>query len=64
MFVPGRPFQPSLMFVGKVYPRVDPLNVAKLGMTLALPENIRLGWKGLPETNTQLLTIVNYGKKI
>jgi hypothetical protein len=37
--VSGKPFQPSLMFVCKVgtYPSED---------------NIRLGWKGLPETNT------------
>ncbi len=35
VFVSGKSFQPSLMFVSKA------------GAT-----NIRLGWKGLPETNT------------
>ncbi len=46
MFVPGKPYQPNLMFAGKTgaYPtEVD---------FLALPENVRLGWKGLSETNT------------
>jgi hypothetical protein len=38
-------FQPCLMFVGKARaPLVFP--------DLALPANIRLGWKGLPGTNT------------
>jgi hypothetical protein len=33
-------------------------------LSLASPTNIRLGWKGLPETNTTLLqTVVNYGHK-
>ncbi len=47
MFVPGKPFQLSLMFAGKAgaYPRVEHLKGA-------LPTNIRLGWKGLPGTNT------------
>jgi len=34
------------------YPRVENLNGASLGQALALSENIRLGWKGLPGTNT------------
>jgi hypothetical protein len=34
------------------------------GRPLALPENIRLGWRGLPGTNTSLLRkSVNYGRK-
>jgi hypothetical protein len=37
MFFYGKPFQPSLMFVGE-------------GRNL--PVNIRLGWKGLPLINT------------
>ena len=32
------------------YPRVE--QVASLPYNLALPANIRLGWKGLPGTNT------------
>ncbi len=35
MFAPRKPFQPSLVFVGK-----------------ALPAHTRLGWEGLPVTNT------------
>ncbi len=40
MFVPGRPFQPSLMFASKVkvYPR-------RVGFW-PYPPNIRLDWKG------------------
>ncbi len=47
MVVRRRPYQPSLLFVGKVrvYPTVEHLN----GDSLA---NIMSGWKGLPETNT------------
>ncbi len=33
------------------YPRVEHLKGASLGYALALPTNIRLGWKGLPGTN-------------
>jgi hypothetical protein len=46
MFVPGKPFQPSLMFVGE-----SGEWSASLGLAPALPANIRLGWKGLPVTN-------------
>jgi hypothetical protein len=31
---------------------VEQLKGVSLGKTLALPANIRLGWKGLPRTNT------------
>ncbi len=49
MFVPGKPSQPSLMFVGKArgLPRVEDLKGASLGWAPA-----RLGWKGLHGTNT------------
>ncbi len=45
MFVVGRPFQASIMFVGKVrsLPKSE-------GEAPALPTNIRLGWKGLQGT--------------
>jgi hypothetical protein len=33
------------------YPKVEQLKVNSLGKALALPANIRLGWKGLPGTN-------------
>ncbi len=48
MFVLGKPFQPSLMFAVKAvaYPSEAPFRY------LASPTNIRLGWKGLPGTNT------------
>jgi hypothetical protein len=34
------------------YPIEAPFSCSILGQTLALPANIRLGWKGFPETNT------------
>ncbi len=56
MFVTGRTFQPSLMFVGV---RSEPTRVGLhlsgsqlLGRLLALPAKIMLGWKDLPGTNT------------
>jgi len=54
MFVPGTAFQPCLMFgVRPELTQVKRLLSAPLqGMLLALPTNIRLGWKGLPGTNT------------
>ncbi len=55
MFVPGKPFQPNLMFAGKAraYPSEALSGAPLYGKLLALPANIRLGWKGLPGTNTQ-----------
>ena len=55
MFVAGKPLQPSLMFAGKAgaYPRVEYLKDASLYCRLlVLTADIRLGWKGLPGTNT------------
>ncbi len=42
------------MFFGKpgAYSRVEHLKIAPLGYALALLTNIKLGWKGLPETDT------------
>ncbi len=45
----GKRLQPSLLFVGKA--RMDELKGSSLRQASALP-NIRLGWKGLPRTNT------------
>jgi len=47
-----KPFQPSLMFVGKAgaYPSESPLRCSTLGQAPALFVNLRLDWKGLPET--------------
>jgi hypothetical protein len=44
---------------------MEHLNGASLGYALALPGNIRLGWKGLSGTNTLglLQKSVNYGRK-
>ena len=54
MFVPSKPFQPSLIFVGKAgaYPSEQPFRCSTLGSAPALPANIRQGWKGLLGTNT------------
>ncbi len=57
MYVPGKPFQPSLMFAGKAgaYPSEAPFRCSSLGSyprLWALPTNIRLGWNGLKGTNT------------
>jgi hypothetical protein len=54
MFVPGRPFQPSIMFAGKAgaYASGATFRCPLLGGLLGLPKNNKLGWKGLPETNT------------
>jgi hypothetical protein len=51
VFVPGKPLQPRLMFVGnaRAYLSEAPFRCFTLG---ALPTNIRLGWKGLPGTST------------
>ncbi len=47
MFVPGKPFQPSLMFVGKpgAYPSGAPQVLQS-----------RLGYKGLPGKTLHLIT--------
>ncbi len=54
MFVPGKPSQPSLMFLVKArsYPRVEHLKSASLGQASAVPANIMLGWRDLTVTNT------------
>jgi hypothetical protein len=51
MFVSGKTFHPSLVFVGeaRAYPRVEHMKGTSLG---ALPSNTGLGWTCLPETNT------------
>ncbi len=52
MFVPGKTFQSSLLFVGKARPRVEHLEGSLIGQAPALPAIIRLGCRGLPGTNT------------
>ncbi len=54
MFVPGRHFQPSVMFASNAgtYPSEAHFRLKILGTLLALPTNIRLGWKSLSGTNT------------
>jgi len=49
MFVHGELFQPRLLLVGKArsLPMVEHLKGSSIGQT-----DIRLGWKGLPWTNT------------
>jgi hypothetical protein len=53
VFVTGKPFQPSLMFVIKAgaYSSGAPTGSCLPGRLLALSTNIRLGWKCLPVTN-------------
>ncbi len=54
MFVPGKPLQPSLMFVGKArglhYSGASEMRFTWVGSDL--PANIRLGWTGLTGTNS------------
>jgi hypothetical protein len=61
--IPGKPFQPSLMYVinAGAYPRGRPVAVKSFitlaperlkGRLLALHTIVRLGWKTLPGTNT------------
>jgi hypothetical protein len=54
IFVPGNPFQPSLMFVSKAreYSRMEHLRGASIDYAMALLANIRLGWKSPLGTNT------------
>ena len=61
MLVPGKLFQPSLVFVGKAgaYPSEAPLYFR----LLALLANFRLGWKNRDERSSLLRTLVNYDRK-
>ncbi len=54
MFVISKLFQPSAMFVGKagVHPIEEPFKCFTLGKAPSLAHKHRLGWKGLPRTNT------------
>ncbi len=49
MFVPGKPFQPSLMFESKAGAY---LSREIFTILQDLPANFRLDWKSLPGTNT------------
>ncbi len=53
MFVLGKPFQSSIMFLGKAGAELSdaPFRYSTLVRLLASPVNIRLGWKGFPGTN-------------
>jgi hypothetical protein len=51
VFVPGKPFQPSLMFAGP-YRSELPLDAPLLGRLLALSTDIRLGYKEMPGKNS------------
>jgi hypothetical protein len=65
MFVTCKVLQPSLMFGGKAGAYSAPERSPPWDRILALPTNIRLGWKGLPVTNPRSLlrAFVNYGRK-
>jgi hypothetical protein len=54
--VTERPFQLILLLLGRariLSYRGVPERCVALGQATALPANIRVGWKGLPETSTQ-----------
>jgi hypothetical protein len=55
------------MFAGKArsLPKSGTLEIALLGKALALPPNIRLGWKSLPGDKYygQLKTFINHLRK-
>jgi hypothetical protein len=55
VFVPGRPFQPSLMFENKTgaYPIEAPFKCSTLRLTPGLTTNMRLEYERQPTTNTQ-----------
>jgi hypothetical protein len=55
VFVLGKPFQLSLMFVGKpgAFLLKNLLDAPIFGRLLGLPTNNRLDWNGLLGTNTQ-----------
>jgi hypothetical protein len=48
----GRVVSPSIMYKARSYSRVEHLKDASLNYAPALLEYIRIGWKGLPGTNT------------
>jgi hypothetical protein len=54
VFVPGKPFQPRLMFVSKAgtYPSEAPFRCSTLLVPGLTHTTIGPGWKGLPGTNT------------
>ncbi len=54
MLVPGKSFQPSLMFLGEArsLPESGTPERSLTQVGMALPTNIRLVWKGVPGTNT------------
>jgi len=51
VFILGRPFQQSLLFVGKARAYLSEAPYKYSTRVLALQTNIRLGWKSLPWTN-------------
>ncbi len=63
MLVPGRPFQPSMMFVGQPYSQTLDWTVYTCqtqtlkGKILTLPANISLGWEGLSAVETSLISL-------
>jgi hypothetical protein len=66
MFVPGKPFQPSLMFAGKArsYPGEAPFRCSNLGKAPGLTHKhkTRLEWLARDKHSSLLRTSVNYGR--
>ncbi len=68
VFVHDKFTQPSLKCLlvrPGAYPRMEHLRGASLGKAPALLTSSRLGWKGLPRTNSLnvIRKFVNYGRK-
>ncbi len=64
MFVPGKLFQPSLLFMGKARSlpqRTTPEKMFHSGRLQPYSQTFRLSWKSLPGTNT-LAYYENYSK--
>ncbi len=59
VFVPGKPFQPSLLFAGNsgAYPSEAPFRCSTIGQAPSLSHRNRLGWRGLPGTNIYISDI-------
>jgi hypothetical protein len=64
MFVPGKLFQTSLMFVSKAgaYLREAPFRCSIIGLALALPQNIRLAKE--KQSSLHVRSVSNVEKKV
>ncbi len=65
MSVPGKPFQPNLIFESKTkaYPSEALFRYSTPGSAPGLPTSIGLGWKDLPRTSTLAYSTPLYATK-